>query len=147
MPIEEPPQTELRRRYITAAVQHRLHQAAFRERVLNAYRVHCAMCHLKHRELLDAAHIIADADPDGLPQISNGLSLCKIHHAAYDKGILAVRPDYIIEVRQDVLSEVDGPMLKYGLQALHRSKLLLPRRLEDHPSPEALERRYQQFVR
>ncbi len=142
----DPLQTELRRRYITAAVQHRLHQAAFRERVLDAYRTHCAMCRLKHRELLDAAHIIADGDPDGLPKVSNGLSLCKIHHAAFDRGILAVRPDYVIEVRQDVLSEVDGPMLKYGLQALHRASLLLPRRREDCPSAEALERRYQTFM-
>lgn len=145
LPLEDPPQTELRRRYITASVQQRLHQSAFRERVLDAYRVHCAMCHLKHRELLDAAHIIPDADPEGLPKVSNGLSLCKIHHAAFDKGILAVRPDYIIEVRQDVLTEVDGPMLKYGLQALHRHELLLPRKTEDRPSVAALERRYATF--
>lgn len=146
LPLEEPPQTELRRRYVTATVQQRLHQSAFRERVLKAYRVHCAMCRLKHRELLDAAHIISDADPDGLPRVANGLSLCKIHHAAYDRGILAVRPDYVIEVRQDVLMEVDGPMLKYGLQALHHSELLLPRKPEDRPSIEALERRYNAFV-
>ena len=145
-PADDPPQTELRRRYITAAVQQRLHQAAFRERVLKAYRTHCAMCHLKHRELLDAAHIIADADPNGLPRVSNGLSLCKIHHAAFDRGILAVRPDYIIEVRNDVLSEVDGPMLKYGLQALHHAELLIPRRPDDRPSVEALERRYETFT-
>jgi len=27
-----------------------------------------------------------------------------------------VRPDLIVEVRRDILREVDGPMLKYGLQ-------------------------------
>ena len=144
--LEDAPQVELRRRYITAAVQQRLHQAAFRERVLSAYRVHCAMCHLRHRELLDAAHILPDADPDGLPKVSNGLALCKIHHAAFDKGILGIRPDYVIEVRGDVLAETDGPMLRYGLQALHQSRLLLPRRPEDRPSADALERRYQIFV-
>ncbi|HET7415556.1 MAG TPA: HNH endonuclease, partial [Arthrobacter sp.] len=117
----DPVQTEYRRQYATAAVQVRLHQASFRERVLDAYRTHCAMCRLKHRELLDAAHIIPDSDPDGHPEVSNGLSLCKIHHAAFDRGIIGVRPDYVIEVREDVLREVDGPMLKYGLQALHHS--------------------------
>ena len=145
--IGDSPQTELRRRYITAAVQQRLHQAAFRERVLDAYRAHCAMCSLKHRELLDAAHIIADSDPEGLPKVSNGLSLCKIHHAAFDRGIMTVRPDYQIEVRPGVLLEVDGPMLKHGLQELHGARLLLPRRPEDRPSVEALERRYQSFLR
>lgn len=145
--VADPPQTELRRRYVTAAVQKRLHQAAFRERVLDAYRTHCAMCSLKHRDLLDAAHIIPDSDSEGLPRVSNGLSLCKIHHAAFDHGIVGVRPDYVIEVRRDVLAEVDGPMLKHGLQALHGTSLLLPRKPEDLPSIEALERRYQTFAR
>ena len=140
-------QTEYRRQYATAAVQVRLHQASFRERVLDAYRTHCAMCRLKHRELLDAAHIIPDSDPEGHPEVSNGLSLCKIHHAAFDRGILGVRPDYVIEVREAVLEEVDGPMLKYGLQALHNSELFLPSRTADRPSKTALERRYEEFIR
>jgi putative restriction endonuclease len=131
--VADPVRMELRRQYATAAVQVRLHQASFRERVLDAYRTHCAMCRLKHRELLDAAHIIPDSDPDGHPEVSNGLSLCKIHHTAFDRGILGVRPDYVIEVREDVLKEVDGPMLKYGLQALHNSELLLPSRTTDRP--------------
>ncbi|MGH9588111.1 MAG: hypothetical protein ACRD3F_14260, partial [Acidobacteriaceae bacterium] len=71
----DPTQTEYRRQYATAAVQVRLHQASFRERVLDAYRTHCAMCRLKHRELLDAAHINPDSDPDGHPEVSNGLSV------------------------------------------------------------------------
>lgn len=138
--------TELRRQYATAAVQVRLHQASFRERVLDAYRTHCAMCRLKHRELLDAAHIIPDADPEGHPEVSNGLSLCKIHHAAFDRGIIGIRPDYVIQVREDVLKEADGPMLKYGLQALHDTKLLLPSNPNDNPSKIALERRYRSFT-
>jgi putative restriction endonuclease len=142
----DPIRTELRRQYATATVQVRLHQASFRERVLDAYRTHCAMCRLKHRELLDAAHITPDANPLGEPEVSNGLSLCKIHHSAFDCGILGIRPDYVIEVREDVLKEVDGPMLKYGLQALHKSELLLPSRIEDRPSKEALGRRYQSFI-
>ena len=124
--VATPERTELRRQYATAAVQVRLHQASFRERVLDAYRTHCAMCRLKHREFLDAAHIIPDADPQGVPEVSNGLSLCKIHHTAFDCGILGIRPDYVIEVREDVLKEVDGPMLKYGLQALHKSEIFAP---------------------
>lgn len=143
--VADPVRTELRRQYATATVQVRLHQASFRERVLDAYRTHCAMCRLKHRELLDAAHIIPDADPQGDPHVSNGLSLCKIHHTAFDCGILGIRPDYVIEVREDILKEVDGPMLKYGLQALHKSELLLPSRIEDRPSKDALDRRYQTF--
>src|SRR5207248_7568118 len=74
-----------RRRYVTAAVRARLHQRAFRERVLHAYRRQCAFCRLRHEELLDAAHIIPDAQPEGEPVIRNGLSLCTLHHTAFDR--------------------------------------------------------------
>lgn len=45
------------------------------------------------------------------------------------------------------LEEVDGPMLRYGLQALHNSELFLPSRAADRPSKNALERRYEEFIR
>lgn len=50
-------------------------------------------------------------------------------------------------MREDVLREEDGPMLKYGLQALHKSELLLPSQAADRPAKEALERRFQVFLR
>ena len=124
------PDAEIRRGYITVLAKRRIHQQAFRERVLEAYRQQCALCSLKHEELLDAAHIVADSDPDGVPAVRNGLALCKIHHAAFDKHFLTVRPDYQIEVRADVLDETDGPMLKHGLQNLHLQEIVLPRDVE-----------------
>jgi putative restriction endonuclease len=134
-----------RRAYITASVRHRLHQRGFRERVLNAYRDQCALCKLKHRELLDAAHIIPDHEKDGDPIVKNGICLCKLHHAAFDNFFIGIRPDYIIEVRNDVLHETDGPMLKHGLQGLHKSRLLIPRYREWRPSPVLLEKRWERF--
>src|ERR1700730_15991464 len=56
---------------ITRPVRQRLHQQAFRERVLEAYREHCSICRLRHQELLEAAHIVADSDPEGEPPVSN----------------------------------------------------------------------------
>src|SRR5262249_23227676 len=112
-------EVDIRRRYVTRLVRQRLHQQAFRERVLAAYRQHCAIGRLQHRELLEAAHIVADADADGEPRVSNGLALWRLHHAAFDAHILGVRPDYVVEVRVDVLNEIDGPMLKHGLQGFH----------------------------
>jgi putative restriction endonuclease len=76
--------------------------------VLAAYREHCAICRLRHKELLEAAHIVADRDPEGEPHVSNGLALCKLHHAAFDRHIIGVRPDYVVEVRLDILEEVIG---------------------------------------
>ncbi|MEZ0077302.1 HNH endonuclease [Planotetraspora sp. GP83] len=103
------------------------------------------MCRLRYRSLLDAAHIIPDRDARGVPAVSNGLALCKIHHAAYDENILGVRPDYVIEVRADILEEIDGPMLKHGLQEMHHLPLVLPPRRADRPDHDLLEERYERF--
>jgi putative restriction endonuclease len=96
-------------------------------------------------ELLDAAHIIADADPQGVPSVRNGIALCKLHHAAFDSNIFGIRPDYIIEVRKDVLSETDGPMLIHGLQELNNRRITIPTHKESAPAPELLERRFLDF--
>lgn len=136
-----------RRQYITSTVQRRLHQRTFRERVLKAYHEQCALCRLRHRELLDAGHIIPDTDPRSEPEVSNGLALCKIHHAAFDGEFLGIRPDdYRIEIRQDVLDEHDGPMLQHGLQGMHGKQIHLPSSRRHQPSRDALSYRYERFI-
>ncbi|HNX49757.1 MAG TPA: HNH endonuclease [Thermoanaerobaculaceae bacterium] len=137
----------LRRRYATRSVRQRLHQRGFRERVLAAYRETCAICHLRHAELLDAAHIVPDTEPEGEPVVPNGLSLCRLHHAAFDSFMITVRPDYSVEVQQSILEEHDGPMLRHGLQGIHEQQILVPRAQELRPDPNLLERRYGRFRR
>lgn len=136
---------EPRRRYVTAAYRRRLHQEAFRVRVLRAYQERCALCHLRHAELLDAAHIVGDAEDGGEPVVQNGIALCKIHHAAFDRFFLGIDPDYRVAVRGDLLREVDGPMLRHGLQELHGATMRLPRSSGDRPDRERLERRWAAF--
>ena len=138
--------TVIRRGYVTTTVQRRIHQEAFRERVIDAYRQQCAFCRLKHTELLDAAHIVPDSDPEGEPIVSNGISLCKLHHAAFDRFFLSVRPDYVIEIRRDVLLETDGPMLKHGLQGMHGQRIQLPNRDALKPDGKLLHTRHQRFL-
>ena len=138
--------SDARHAYLTGTIKVRLYQSAFREKVLDAYRSQCALCRLKHPELLDAAHIIPDNLPESKSTIDNGISLCKLHHAAYDSFIIGITPDYIIQVRGDVLEEEDGPVLQHGLQGLHQTKLLLPSSKSNWPRREALEWRYIRFV-
>lgn len=135
-----------RRAYLTVSVKQRVHQHAFRERILRAYRGQCALCKLEHRELLDAAHIIPDCEREGEPIVTNGLSLCKIHHAAFDRHILGITPDYTIKLRRDILEETDGPMLKYGLQSLENRQIILPSHQSDYPDRDRLDRRYREFL-
>jgi putative restriction endonuclease len=126
-------------------VKVRLHQHRFRELVVSAYRNRCAVCRLAHPELLDAAHILPDKDERGKPEVSNGLSLCKIHHGAYDAGIMGVAPDYRVHIREDVLEEKDGPMLVHGLQELHGTEIVLPRSKRLYPNKSYLEERFARF--
>jgi putative restriction endonuclease len=136
---------EGRRRYITAEVRVRLHQRGFRERVLEAYRRQCAFCRLRHEELLDAAHIVPDREPLGDPVVPNGLSLCTLHHSAFDRNFLGLRPDYVIEVRPDILEEHDGPTLAHAIQGLHGQTIILPRPMAQRPNRDLLAWRYSQF--
>jgi len=136
-----------RREYITSEVKVRLHQSSFREKVIRAYQQQCAFCRLKHEELLDAAHIIPDSDPLGEPVITNGISLCKIHHAAFDRFFIGITPDYQIIVRKDLLEEEDGPMLKFGLQKMHDQKLYLPKSKINWPNQNLLDLRFEEFNR
>jgi len=133
-----------RRAYITSSVRVRLHQRAFRERVLEAYQRQCAFCHFRHEEMLDAAHIVPDSHPHGEPVVTNGLALCALHHAAFDRQFLGLRPDYTIEVRPDLLREKDGPTLA-GIQGLHGQRILLPGRVAQRPDPTLVAMRYEQF--
>ena len=136
---------EGRRQYVTQLTQRRLHQEAFRWRVLRAYRECCAVCRLRHTELLDAAHILPDGHPLGEPIVPNGLALCKLHHAAFDSHMLGVRPDLVIELRGDILEEADGPMLQFGLQGFHGKALHAPRVAELRPSVDFLAERFELF--
>lgn len=143
--IADPMAEAGRRAYVTRQVQQRMHQHSFRIRVLRAYQERCAICRLKHRELLDAAHIVPDAHPQGVPSVRNGLALCNLHHAAFDRNLLGIRPDFVVELRRQLLDEEDGPMLVHGLQGFQGTRILLPRAVDKHPDTTLLELRFDMF--
>lgn len=139
--------TEYMRRYIETQTRQRLHQPVFRATVMRAYRTRCAVCALQHSSLLDAAHIVPDSQDAGIASVRNGLALCKIHHAAFDAKILGVRPDHVVQIRSDLLEEIDGPMLRYGLQERHGERLMaLPSARKERPDPDRLEVTYRAFL-
>jgi putative restriction endonuclease len=133
------------RRYVEQVIKRRAHQADFRRKVMAAYGSRCAICGLAAEDLLDAAHIIRDADPDGFPLVSNGLAFCKNHHAAYDRNLIGIRRDYVIEVNIPTGVLIDDTMLKHSIQDMAGQPLRLPEELHDWPDPERLHRKYQEF--
>jgi putative restriction endonuclease len=136
----------LEKRYSLVETRRRLHQPIFRERVLHAYSSSCSICSIKHRELLDAAHIISDSHQNGEPIVPNGISLCKIHHAAFDRNFIGIRPDYRVVVNANLLNETDGPMLRHGIQEMHGTTIHLPRSSKLKPGKERLDIRFHEFL-
>ena len=141
----EPITDTVERRYAVREAKVRLHQARFRGLVLPAYRDRCAICSLKEMRLLDAAHIVSDAMVGGTAEIRNGLSLCTIHHRAFDHDLVGVSPDYEVIVARRLLEDEDGPMLDL-LKQFHRVPLTVPRSAKLRPDRERLALRYEQFV-
>lgn len=141
-----PEASVLERKWVERTTRQRLHQAEFRGRVLLAYESTCTVCRLRHPQFLDAAHIVEDKAEHGDPIVQNGLTLCKIHHAAYDQALLGITPGYQVRIDLSLLEEVDGPMLKHGLQEMHGQSLTLPRAYKQRPDPERLDFRYQRFL-
>jgi len=140
VPLEDP----IERRYAVRQTRVRLHQARFRGRVVPAYSSQCAICQLKELRLLDAAHIVSDIE-GGDPAVSNGLSLCAIHHRAFDQNLVGVSPEYVVHVSRRLREDEDGPMLEL-LKGFHEERLLVPRRVADRPDRERLGTRFVRFL-
>lgn len=147
-PLDElepiPIESAIERAYVAREVKVRLHQRRFRWLVIPAYREQCAICRLKEVRLLDAAHIVGDPDPRGTPDISNGLSLCSIHHRAFDNDLVGVSPDYRVQVSRRLLEDDDGPMLDV-LKGFQATQIHVPTRRALQPDRERLAIRFERF--
>jgi putative restriction endonuclease len=141
MPVEDP----LERRYAVRETRVRMHQARFRGLVLDAYSDRCAICRLKESRLLDAAHIVGDLEEHGQPVVSNGLSLCSIHHRTFDQNLVGVSPDYTVYVSKRLLEDDDGPMLEL-LKTFHAKQIVVPSRSVLRPDRVRLAERFERFA-
>lgn len=130
-------ESEVTQAYRLQEVKSRLHQAHFRRLVLDAYRHRCAVCELRVRPLLDAAHILPDSR-GGRPVVQNGLGLCALHHRAMDRGLLRVLPSYTIEIDREHIPSNDS-RAQSALLEHHGRRLWLPRDESHWPSSQLLQ--------
>jgi hypothetical protein len=76
----------------------RPNQQRFKLQVMQRYGGSCAMCASAIPEVVDAAHLVPDADR-GTSDPRNGLPICKNHHAAMDKGLVVYDDQGRLHVR------------------------------------------------
>jgi len=140
------PYDDIERRYAHRLAKQRLHQVKFREAVIDAYGTRCVITRLPERRLLDAAHIVSDTDEAlGQPIIPNGLSLSKIHHAAFDANLIGIDPDGVVRVSDRLRDMKDGPFLQVGMKDIGGVQIIKAQREEDRPDRHRLAWRFELF--
>ena len=123
------------RRVVVKSVQQRMRSSSFRSRVLTAYSRGCAFCGLQ-LDLVQAAHILPVSHERSTDGTYNGVAACFLHHAAYDRGLIAFDEKYRVLVNAEAMRRFmkmhrDGGMGKFK-SALKRS-ILLPPATSDRP--------------
>ena len=123
---------------------------AFRRKILSIYDHQCAACGLRIKlpagndvSFIDAAHLIPFSESQN-DHPTNGLALCKNHHWAMDRKLIAPCPDHHWRV-----STVLDPRRSNGeneLLTLSGQKLLLPQDEAFYPDIEGLKWRCEQLI-
>lgn len=105
----------------------------FSHRVLRAYNNRCAVCGLG-LGLLEGAHIVPVAWPGSTDETSNGIALCRNHHAAYDRALISFSDDHRIEISPNVRRSVTDSIDSGWISAIEGRPMLLPTAIQDRPS-------------
>lgn len=136
------------RRRIEATTVEREGQGTFRLRLLDAYSKRCAVTGERTVPVLHAAHIQPYLGPAS-NNVRNGIVLRSDLHELYDRGYLAITPDYKIEVSNRIREEFENGKDYYAFHG--HSLRVLPDSESKKPSPEVLqwhcEEVYQRFYR
>ena len=136
----DPEEPELRRRFIKEWKRWGNSRGAagakFKSAVRSAYNATCIICG-EHwpstaknaRPGVDAAHILPWSDYD-LDHVSNGICLCKIHHWAFDEGLIRIsggQGQYLVWVPDDAKSYFVGEVPGFPLALLTQYEGVVPR--------------------
>ncbi len=117
-----------------------IREAFFRKAIVHAYEYRCAFCHMRvirslYQNIVDGAHI----KPFSIfydSRLDNGLSLCKNHHWAFDRGWFSIDDSYKIIVASDL--EEESPYTRLIID-FHGESILLPSSTNHFPRLEALQ--------
>ena len=114
---------------------------AFRRTIVNIYNHQCAFCRVRvvgqnNLNLVDGA-LIKPFSTFRNNMFVNGLSLCKNHHWAFDKGWFGVDGNYKISIPEGRFTE-EKAINSRGMKDLHRESIALPNNADYYPDKESL---------
>ena len=116
-----------------------IRSAGFRQAIMGLYDYTCAVCRLciitmDGESATDAAHIIPFRISKN-DDVRNGISLCKLHHWAFDRGLISLSETHQVFVSPLVVEQ--GPM-EWRLTKLRGNSIMLPEHDQLYPAQEAL---------
>ena len=117
----------------------RIRKAGFRRAIMGLYNYACAVCKLrivtaKGESATDAAHII----PYHVFQnddMRNGVSLCKLHHWAFDQGLISFSNSHRVVVSRELSEQKPTEWI---LTKLGKKSIQLPKRVQHYPAQDAM---------
>lgn len=117
----------------------KIRSVGFRQAIMRLYNYTCAACELRivtmdGESATEAAHIIpfrVSRNDD----VRNGISFCKLHHWAFDKGLFSLSETYQIVV-SDLMS--DKRPTEWLLTELQDKPILLPDGVQLYPAQDAM---------
>ena len=130
------------RRYRLVEAMRAYREARFRPAVLQAYSHQCAACTIS-LNLVDAAHLIPVRQDGSSDEATNGIALCRLHHAAFDNGLIGFRPDYRIVENPAAVRRLGELNFLRGIEEfrqLLRETIRYPNVIEVRPKTEYLRR-------
>ena len=125
-----------------------IRSAGFRQAIMGLYNYTCAVCRLRivtmdGESATDAAHIIPFRISKN-DDVRNGISLCKLHHWSFDKGLISLSTTYQVLV-SPLMS--DQRLTEWMLTELQDKSILLPERIQLYPAQNALDWHREEVLR
>ena len=121
-------------------MEQEIRSSMFKQRVPKVYNFRCAVSGMQvstttSASLVDACHIEPWSHNHN-DTIGNGICLTPTIHRAFDRGLLSISPDYLVQVSTKISEDDRSP---YALTQFHQRSLFLPDDPAYRPDPGLLD--------
>lgn len=125
-------------------IKQRVNQSFFRQAVITSYDGHCCISGIGNPQLLEACHIVGWAqDEHNRTNPRNGLCMNPFFHKAYDNYFIAITPDLLIDISEELISKTTDGEFKNYLKNLSGKEITKPSRFL--PQQELLDIHYNEY--